>query len=269
MLTNTPLSFVAAQVMNMQPLTLPVWGAGLLALLADARQRRWRLLGIAFLVVAGILIANRTSRSAYLTPGYPMLLAAGGAWWESIIRRPAARAVCLVVLAIGGRDDAAGCAAAAGGRVRGLQPCAGRRSGTDEKNELGRLPQFFADRQGWERFVGDVGRAWSRLTPEERARAVVFTGNYGEAGAVERLGRDTGMVALSGHNNYWLWGPGDCPADPIVLLTRSPERAERFFGDGREGGRDRLRRLHAVRESPAHLHRPRPEAPAVRTVAAG
>ena len=230
MLTNTPLSFVAAQVMNMQPLTLPVWGAGLLALLADARQRRWRLLGIAFLVVAGILIANRTSRSAYLTPGYPMLLAAGAVWWESVIRRPAVRAVCLAVLVIGGIATVPLAVPllpvdtyVAYSRALGVAP------GTDEKNELGRLPQFFADRQGWDRFVGDVARAWSRLTPEERARAVVFTGNYGEAGAVERLGRDAGMVSVSGHNNYWLWGPGDRPADPIVLLTRRPERAERLF----------------------------------------
>ena len=36
-------------------------------------------------------------------------------------------------------------------------------------------------------------------------------------------------MVVSGHNNYWLWGPGDRPADPIVLLTRRPERAERLF----------------------------------------
>jgi hypothetical protein len=235
MLTNTPLSFVSDQILNMHPLTLPVWGAGLVALLLDQRLRRWRVLGIAFLAVTVILVVNRTSRSAYLTPAYPMLLAAGGVWWESHMQRPALRVLCLVVLALGGLATLplAVPLLPVDTYVR-YSAALGMKPSTDERNELGRLPQFFADRQGWDRLVSDVARAWNQLTPEERGRAIVMTGNYGEAGAIERLGGD--MVAASGHNNYWLWGPGSRSGDPMIVLTRSRENLEKEFTSVEQAG---------------------------------
>ena len=69
MQTNTPLSFIASQVMNLNPFTLPVWSAGLLALLFAPSLRRYRPLGIVFVAVAAILILNRTSRGAHWLPG--------------------------------------------------------------------------------------------------------------------------------------------------------------------------------------------------------
>ena len=47
------------------------------------------------------------------------------------------------------------------------------------------------------------------LPAAERARAVILTANYAEAGALELLGGDLPPV-FSGHNGYWDWGP---PAD--------------------------------------------------------
>ena len=53
-----------------------------------------------------------------------------------------------------------------------------------------------------------VRKAVEGLPATDRDRAVVITGNYGEAGAVDVLGPDAGLPpAWSGHNNYWLWGP--------------------------------------------------------------
>jgi hypothetical protein len=44
----------------------------------------------------------------------------------------------------------------------------------------------------------------------------IFTGSYGEAGAIDVLGGEHRLpAAASGHNTYWLWGP---PEDhgPII-----------------------------------------------------
>ena len=98
---NPPLAFLADQVMNLHPLALPIWAAGLVALLAG-RLRQYRLIGIVFLVVAGILILNRTSRSVYLLPAFPMLIAAGGAWWSHVLQNTRARGAALALLAIAG-----------------------------------------------------------------------------------------------------------------------------------------------------------------------
>jgi hypothetical protein len=74
--------------------------------------------------------------------------------------------------------------------------------------------------------VAQIGAAWDRLTPQERQVAAVFIGNYGDAGAIERLGRDRGMAALSGHNNYWLWGPVRHTGDVLIVVSRSRTRLD-------------------------------------------
>src|SRR4029077_576189 len=81
---------------------------------------------------------------------------------------------------------------------------------TEEHQALGSLPQYCADQHGWEQLVSRVAEASARLTPAERARAVVFGQNYGEAAAVDVLGARLGLPhAISGHNSYWMWGPAN------------------------------------------------------------
>jgi 4-amino-4-deoxy-L-arabinose transferase-like glycosyltransferase len=237
MQSNPPLSFLADQVMNLHPVALPIWLAGLVALLAGNRFRQYRALGIAFLTVAAILILNRTSRSGYLLPAFPMLIAAGAAWWSQVLQRTPARAAVLVLLAVAGAATLPLAVPVLPvdsyvrySRALGVAPS------TEERQQLGRLPQFFADRQGWDRFVDQIGSAWDRLTPDERSRAVIVTSNYGEAGALELMGRSRGMVAASGHNNYWLWGPPSRPADVAIFPRRTRTNLDRLFGEVEQVG---------------------------------
>ena len=58
---------------------------------------------------------------------------------------------------------------------------------------MGQLPQQYADMFGWEEMTALVAEAYSRLTPEERQRCRVFGQNYGEAGAIDVLGRQFGL----------------------------------------------------------------------------
>ncbi len=54
---------------------------------------------------------------------------------------------------------------------------------------------------GWPQLVSTVHRVWASLPSAQRARAVIFASNYGEASAINVLGRETGLpVAVSGHN---------------------------------------------------------------------
>jgi hypothetical protein len=61
---------------------------------------------------------------------------------------------------------------------------------------------------GWQGFVRQIGAVASTLPPGERSDLVVFTGDYGAAGAIDLWGAQYGLPhAISGHNNYWWWGP--------------------------------------------------------------
>ena len=227
---NTPVQFLVAQIQNLHPVNLPIWVAGLLFLLFSRQAERARPLGVAFLTVGIILIANRTSRSGYLAPAYPFLFAAGGLAIERVARRTAWRVAILAVLVLAGSATAPLAlpllpvdAYVRYSRVLGIAP------DTEEKKEVGRLPQFFADRQGWERFVDQVAAVFERLPAADRGAAAVLVSNYGEAGAIEQLGRARGLTAISGHNNYWLWGPAGRSGDVLIVLSRSRERQlERF-----------------------------------------
>jgi hypothetical protein len=86
------------------------------------------------------------------------------------------------------------------------------------------LGQFYADMHGWEEIAGAVETAYQQLTPAEKEKAVFFAYNYGDAGAITRLGRTLDLPrAISGHNNYWLWGPGDFDGRVAIIIGDTRE----------------------------------------------
>ncbi|MCF3962753.1 ArnT family glycosyltransferase [Streptomyces fuscigenes] len=79
---------------------------------------------------------------------------------------------------------------------------------------------------GWPQLVATVGKVWAALPPAQRAHAVVFTADYGEAGAIDELGRGTGLpTAVSSHNTDWWWGPGNPRATTVVAIAPGPDSA--------------------------------------------
>ena len=73
---------------------------------------------------------------------------------------------------------------------------------------------------GWPRVVRQVANIAATLPPAERAHVVVFTGDYGAAGAVDLYGRDYGLRhAVSGHNTYWWWGPPPPSDDGATVIA--------------------------------------------------
>ncbi len=90
-----------------------------------------------------------------------------------------------------------------------------------ERQRQGALPQIFADQHGWPELARAVARAADALPPAERATAAVYGQNYGEAAAVDVLGRALGLglpPAISGHNQFWLWGVPEGRGDPLLVV---------------------------------------------------
>lgn len=98
--------------------------------------------------------------------------------------------------------------------------------------------QVPAEMVGWPELIHSVTKVWDSLPQVQRAHAVIFTADYGEAGAINELGRGTGLpTAVSGHNNEWFWGPGNPNASTVVAVAPGPvdvsgykSYLERFFG---------------------------------------
>jgi hypothetical protein len=100
----------------------------------------------------------------------------------------------------------------------GYVPSAGEREGP------GVLPQYYADMFGWHAMAKSIAAVYEGLPPQDRARAVFFGQNYGEAAAIDVLGRDLGLPpAISGHNSYYIWGPRGHDGSVVITIGGSKE----------------------------------------------
>ncbi|HSQ59213.1 MAG TPA: glycosyltransferase family 39 protein [Acidobacteriota bacterium] len=233
MVRATPLDFLASQILDTNPAAAPIWIAGLVSLLRGPEGRA-RVLGVAFLVVAAILVIPGTSKPEYLAPAYPMLLAAGGAVFERWSRAPrlgwlpGALAVAMLAFAAVALPMALPVlspdAFVRYTRAIGFSPSASERHARVE------LPQHYADMFGWEEMAEHAAAAYRSLTPAERARCVVIAQNYGEAGALELFGARHGLPrVICGHNAYGFWGYGDWDGSVAVVVGGGEAFYRRHF----------------------------------------
>ena len=219
MLAVSAADFLLVQLQVMGYANLAVYLPGLFYALFARSARPWRIFAVLFLAVAALLIGSGTSRANYLTVAYPPLFALGGLAWE---RGTAVRARWV-------REALLAPSLPIETFLR-YQAAMGQRPSTEERKRIGPLPQHYADMFGWPELAAEVAKAAARLTPEERAHAVVFGQNYGEAGAIDVLGPKLGLPpAVSGHNNYYLWGPGGWDGKAMIIIGGDDADNARFF----------------------------------------
>ncbi len=229
--------FLWEQVRLMNPMTLPVWLAGLGLLLFGQRGKPFRMLGWIFLAVLALLALSGTSRAGYLAPAYTWLLAAGGVAIAGWLQSRWALGAALALLVVSGAVMAPLAlpvlpvpAYIEYSQALGIQPR------TEERKELAELPQFYADMHGWEQIADTVRQAYRTLEPPEREQAVVLAPNYGVAGALELLAPELPAV-VSAHNSYWLWGPRGKSGEVMIVVGSSREELEEHFAEVELAGR--------------------------------
>jgi 4-amino-4-deoxy-L-arabinose transferase-like glycosyltransferase len=232
-----PLQAIVNQIKLAGPGALPVWVAGALWLVRAEAARPYRALGWAFAALFAIVVVSGSSRPDRIAAFYPVVFAAGAVAIErwTLERRRAVRAVALglvvafalalspMILPILPPATVAAYAKAIGGLPR------------IERGKTSPLPQWLADRTGWESLVDDVERVYRSLPPEDQARALIYCGSYGPAGALELFGAARGLPpVISGHNTYWLWGPGG-KSDVLIALDADERDLDALFDEHHVG----------------------------------
>ncbi|MBI5838375.1 MAG: glycosyltransferase family 39 protein [Candidatus Eisenbacteria bacterium] len=233
-----PLVVLAYQFLVMNPGAIPVWIAGLGFFLVSKRGRQLRHLGWIYVALLGLMLIGQKSRPDRIAEAYVVLFAGGGAMLSALWERAGYRWLRWAVpatLVLGG------VALAPLGLPLLPPPQAARYAGRlgivpqIEKGESKRteLPQWLADRLGWERLADDVEAVAREIRPEERARAIILAPSYGQGGAIELLGRGRGLPPVYAvQNSYSHWGPPPDSADvAIVLGPFSAETVHRLYGE--------------------------------------
>jgi hypothetical protein len=194
--------------------------AGFVRLLRNPQARPYRCLGLAFLLLlATYLVVG--GQIYYPTSGAPALIASGAIATAGWLVRARGKARALGWWAAAGLTMVTTIAL-------GLPVYpASALSATPQ-------PAVFPDSAetvGWPEFVETVAAVYESLPEPDRAGTVIFTSNYGEAGAIERYGPRHGLpTPYSGHNGYWRWGPPpDQASGPVIVVG---EMGAGVFGCG-------------------------------------
>lgn len=234
-----PWEFVLSQLETVGPAAGVLAFAGLGWLLLAGAAERFQALGWTVLVVLAVF-AFSVSKPYYFAPAFTLLFPAAAvalASWMSRARRSAYRAgaVMLILSALLFAPLAKPLLP-----IESYQTWAaklGVEPESDERHPLGRLPQFFADMHGWRELAETVASTVRALPPEDRTRTCVFGRNYGQAGAIDFFGPSLALPpAISGHNNFWLWGPGRCTGEVLLILGGAREEHEGKFERIEPGG---------------------------------
>jgi hypothetical protein len=210
-----PLAFVKQQILALQPILLPVWLSGLVWFLRD---RRWRVLGVTF-VVFFVLMEVVHGKDYYVFPIYPMLFAGGAVVIEKaieirlanravLIRTTTRSAVVAVIVLASLPIIPLATWMLPPERLLAYQNAIGIKPAKSEVHHESLLPQAVADQFGWPEMASEVAGIYNSLPPNERAQTGIWAGNYGEAGAINLFGPKLGLPrAYSRHQNHWYWGP--------------------------------------------------------------
>jgi 4-amino-4-deoxy-L-arabinose transferase-like glycosyltransferase len=229
-----PFQYFVQQTLLVHPLTAPIWITGLIAFLISPRLKRFRVLGLSYLVTyAAFFILH--GKNYYLAPIYPMLLAAGAVVIAAAIERSHQswmKPAIVTLLLAGGAYFAPVVVPVLSPDhfIAYMKYLPMKVPVMEHSHARAILPQWYSDQFGWEEIVEEVAQAWNRIPPVERSDCGIFGQDYGQAGAIDFLGRRFGLPpALSGHQTYFLWGPRGYSGKCMIVLDDSRERLEELW----------------------------------------
>ena len=83
---------------------------------------------------------------------------------------------------------------------------------------------------GWPEMAETVARVYNSLPADIRPKTAIFAQNYGQAGAIDFFGPKYGLPpAISGHQNYWIWGPRGYTGESVIVMAGRLDDLNRRF----------------------------------------
>jgi len=226
--------YLFQQMLLINPLTAPIWITGLIAFFVSPLLRPYRALGWSYVICYGIFFALH-GKSYYLAPIYPMLVAGGAVVLESALDRPRVAwvkpAVVIFLLAAGAYFAPVAVPVLSPDRFIGYtKRLPFRLPVMEHSHARAVLPQWYADQFGWQEIVDETAAAWNQLSPADRGDCGIFAQDYGQAGAIDFLGRRYGLPrSLSGDKTFFLWGPRGYSGKCLIVLDDTRESLAQIF----------------------------------------
>src|SRR5579872_799787 len=227
-----PLAYLGQELIITGLFLALIWIIGLLWLLRNASAR---FLGLAYAVLIVEMILFH-GKHYYPAAVYSILIAAGSVQIEAwTVAKQLARAAVTAVIVLWGlamlpqdlpilseesfvKYDAT---------FRSILHLPRSTTATEGNRETSELPGDWADMHGWPEMAAAAARVYDSLPAADKAQAVVFAGNYGEASAIKFF--EPGVPVISEHNQYWLWGTQGYSGNVLVQVNGSCFYADKLF----------------------------------------
>ena len=209
-----PLQLAAAGLLG-----IPLVIAGFITLW---RAAQLRFLGVTATLIVIYVLLWIPGKVYYADGILPAVLAAGSVSaerWIAKARRPRARRAAIGVLALAGTAVVLPSALP-------LLPIASLHKVSGAAT--------IADGIGWPQLTAEVAAQDAALTRAGQPPTSIFTGAYAEAGALDVYGGPYHLPpVISGHNTFWLWGPGNA-SDTTVLYVDAAGQLQPYFASCRQ-----------------------------------
>ncbi|MDB5132259.1 MAG: hypothetical protein JWR02_2008 [Mucilaginibacter sp.] len=223
---NNPTDFIKQELM-VNGIALFVWLTGFIFLLFSSRLHKFQFVAIAFVLIFTFLLLMN-GKSYYLFGAFPMLFAAGGFGFERWLKTSGYTLRSLVIalftvpnlllfpavlpflsleqtVAFFRFDD------------ENLHLL--RFATTWEDHKVHKTTQDYGDMLGWNEMTALVDKAWRSLTLEQQKHTQIFADNYGEAGAINHLGKKYNLPAtISLNSSFTLWAPDNLDGQYIIYV---------------------------------------------------
>jgi Dolichyl-phosphate-mannose-protein mannosyltransferase len=222
--------FWPAQVLFTGLAVTPVWVTGAIWSLRSPAARRFQPVAIAC-VIAIVLQFVLGGKAYYPGAAFTFLIAAGSVPLERRLaaRRPV-RPAALARLVGSAAATATAMAMVAGAVLAAPVALSALPARTLHTVPLQKINYDLAETIAWPRLVALVAKEYRSLPAPQRQRTAIVTGNYGEAGAIDRYGPGFALPqAYSGGNNFWLWGPPPAGDDAVIAVNVDPALLRREF----------------------------------------
>ncbi|NWF90457.1 MAG: glycosyltransferase family 39 protein [Ignavibacteriaceae bacterium] len=216
----TPISFIADQLLILNPLSILIWLPGFYFFFFDDAGKKVKAVVFIWIITFVILFINGHSKGEYIAPAYQILFAGGAviiekwsvtkAWLKYTIAIP-------IILASLFFTPFARPLLSPESFLK-YQNLIGLKPPSNEGHET-ILPQFYSDMFGWEDLAKQVSKVYQSIPKSEQDKTVVYCSNYGKAGAIEYFSKKYNLPkVICPHNSYWFWWPMSNDYSTLIII---------------------------------------------------
>jgi hypothetical protein len=236
---NTSFTSFIVDVLSLNFASSVIWIFGLVSLIFFKQERKFRFLGVAFVLIILFFMFSK-GKGYYILGIIPVLFAFGACALEKYLKGKflflnyvilfVTCTLSLVFLPFGLPILTLDKVTEYSRKVEPTIFCPFLRW---EDGKVHEISQIYSDMTGWRELAYYVGKAYNQLSRDEKLRCTIFCEkNYGYAGAIHFYGKEYGLPnAITFLDSYTLWAPDTISKGAFIYINNNIGDIKYLFSD--------------------------------------